>query len=138
MQSGNAWPLSFSPRSCLARSASTRLIFKIDVCDGKIVGVADDVGDAPILVDCPWWREAVLGDEGDCTSTGRRVRPGPPRKRSWKHTCESCEVATATRGSRHQYNCVFQPVRWLRPCHQTPRRVRRNSRCAGAQIRFGA
>jgi hypothetical protein len=29
------------------------------------VRVADDVGDAAVLLDCPWWREAAFGHEGD-------------------------------------------------------------------------
>jgi hypothetical protein len=35
----------------------------MDVCDGKVVGIADDIGDAPIFLDCPWRREAAIGHE---------------------------------------------------------------------------
>jgi hypothetical protein len=37
------------------------LRFEIDVGDCKIVGVADNVSDAAIFLDCPWRRKATFG-----------------------------------------------------------------------------
>jgi hypothetical protein len=55
-----AWrsrPRSFSP---LPGSTSTPLRLEIDVSHGKVIGVADDGGDAAIFLDSPWWEAASV------------------------------------------------------------------------------
>jgi hypothetical protein len=51
-------------RHKISRGASTRFAFEVDIRHGKIVGVADDVGDAAILLDGQWWREAAAFSHG--------------------------------------------------------------------------
>ena len=46
----------------ICRSASSRLRFEIDIRHGKVVGVADDIGDAPILLNGPGRWEAALAE----------------------------------------------------------------------------
>ena len=45
----------------IGRSASARLRLEVDIRHRKTVGVADDVRDAAIFLDCPRWWEAALG-----------------------------------------------------------------------------
>ena len=52
----------------IGRSASSRLRFEINISHGKIIGVVDDIGDAPILLDGPGRWEAALGHESDYTT----------------------------------------------------------------------
>jgi hypothetical protein len=40
------------------RSTSTRLLLEIDIRNGKVIGVADDVGHVAIFFDRPRWRKA--------------------------------------------------------------------------------
>src|SRR4029077_7296013 len=56
------------------------LRLEIDVSRGKVIGGADDIGDAPILIDCPWRREAALGHESDYTPCRPRLRQRNSRR----------------------------------------------------------
>ena len=81
---------------------------------GEIFGVADDVGDAAIFLDCPWRREAALGHDRDLMRRLSR-RPG---RRAWcdnaaKYVCRVNGTFTVA-----PYDKSFHLFDYVRKCHQ--------------------
>jgi hypothetical protein len=71
-------------------SASTRLRLEIDIGHRKIVGVADDVANAAIFLDGPWWREAALGHAPILPPRRWMIRVVIPRSKCINHGVSYC------------------------------------------------
>ena len=65
------------PGAVIPRRVFTQPGLEVDIRHRKTVGVADDVRDAAILLDCPRWWEAALGHSFLLPSNGKEGQGDP-------------------------------------------------------------